>query len=306
MFYKLTVDSWEKINLLEDKLSEGGSSGWIFRGQADESWQLSTNFEREAAKYQHSIDAYWFRNREKYILWDFQRQAHNYANNLPEQENYIEWLSLLQHYGGPTRFLDFTYSFYVALFFSMEKPVVKKTGCNSAIWAVNINKIKDKLSEIVDYSSIGKEGGYDEVIKQYGEWAQDIIIERKSEDVVFLIDPCRQNERIAAQQGVFLFPGNIEKNFEFNICSLFQYRFEKLLDENAESIELTRFKEDKLSDMSIVKIIIPDELRSQILFKLRNMNITSASLFPGLDGFTRSLSFRFAELDYASRQYEQK
>ncbi|PKN72984.1 MAG: hypothetical protein CVU52_07430, partial [Deltaproteobacteria bacterium HGW-Deltaproteobacteria-10] len=295
MFRKLTVDSWEKINSLEDKLSEGGSSGWIFRGQTDESWQLSTNFEREAANYPRSNDAYWFRNREKYILQDFQRGANKYSNNLPEQDNYVEWLSLLQHYGGPTRFLDFTYSFYIALFFSMEKPFIKKTGGNSAIWAVNINKLMDHLSELPAYTSIKKTDGYDKRVEGYGKCAKDIFDARKSDDVVLLIDPYRQNERIAVQQGVFLFPGNIEKHFEFNMCSLFKLGFEKLSDENANRIELAEVKKDKFSEMSIIKIIVPDELRSDILFKLRNMNITSASLFPGLDGFARSLSFRFAE-----------
>lgn len=315
MFYKLTVDSWAKINLLENKLREGGRSSWIFRGQTDESWPLSTNFEREAANYERLNNTHFFKNRERYVLQDFQRRAYNYTSNLPEQENYIEWLSMLQHYGGPTRLLDFTYSFYVALFFCMEKAIIKKACCNSdkeknaydpnsAIWAIDINKLKHQLSELPAYKSIEIEDQYDKFCEKYRKWAKDIFVDNKSEDVVFFIDPYRQNERIAAQQGVFLFPGNIEKPFEFNMCKLLKLDFEELSDENAKTIELSEVKEGKYPDMSIVKIILPVKLRYEILFKLYNMNITSAALFPGLDGFARSLSFRFAELDLALKQYE--
>ena len=133
MFYRITVDSWNDVLLLFDQITHK-SSDWAFRGQSDERWNLSTKFERESNKYQ--CDPYWFKNREKIILEDFQRKAHHYVQNLPDSEKSIEWLSLLQHYGGPTRLLDFTYSYYVAAFFAVET-----SNINSAIWAVNINQL---------------------------------------------------------------------------------------------------------------------------------------------------------------------
>jgi len=39
----------------------------------------------------------------------------------------------------------------------------------------------------------------------------------------------------------------------------------------------------------VKKFIIPASLRLEGVRRLRNMNITAASLFPGLDGFSRSL-----------------
>jgi len=121
MFCKITIDSWTDVLSLFDKITDKVPD-WAFRGHSDEGWELSTKFEREAIKYQ--CDSFWFKNREHYILHDFQRKAHHYVKNLPESENYIEWLSLLQHYGGPTRLLDFTYSFYIALFFAVETATV--------------------------------------------------------------------------------------------------------------------------------------------------------------------------------------
>ena len=41
--------------------------------------------------------------------------------------------------------------------------------------------------------------------------------------------------------------------------------------------------------ISIVKLPIPREWHEEILNELRYMNITAATLFPGLEGFARSL-----------------
>lgn len=291
MFCEITVDSWNDITSLFAKITDKVPD-WAFRGQADETWDLSTKFEREARDYRCQ-DPYWFRNREKYVIQDLQRRAHQYIQNLPESENNIEWLSILQHHGGPTRFLDFSYSSYIALFFAVETAKFA-----SAIWAVNIRKLFEQLSKITAYSSIEKEGRYDRIIKMNNQWADAVIKERKNDNVVFLVEPFKQHERISIQQGLFLFPGNIEMSFESNICSFFELNFDKLSSENARNIKLSEIDRFDFSSVSICKIVVPSSLHSKVLFELHNMNITSATLVPGFDGFARSLSYRFRELDY--------
>lgn len=291
MFYKINVDSWSDTLSLFEKIT-GKVPDWAFRGQTDERWHLSTKFEREAKKYQ--LDSYWFKNREFFILQDFQRRAHQYVQNLPDIGQYIEWLSLLQHYGGPTRLLDFTYSCYAAAFFATE--TAEK---DSAIWAVNIRKFNDQVSKLADFEFKGHL--YLELIEKYNRWAEDIIKERRNTDIVLLIEPFRQHERISIQQGLFLFPGNIEKTFEYNICSLFEFDFRDLSNKNAVNMDFTDIEKIDFSDISIFKIIFPSSLRSKVRIELNKMNMTSTTLFPGFDGFARSLSHRFPELDYATR-----
>lgn len=290
MFYRIIVDSWNSLLLLCDQITNR-SSNWAFRGQSDESWKLSTKFERESEKYQ--CDSYWFKNREQIILQDFQRRAHHYVQNLPDSEKYIEWLSLLQHYGGPTRLLDFTYSYYLAAFFAVET-----SNVNSAIWAVNINRLIEQLSKIPDYSSINKAGLFEVILEKSNQWAETIIKERKNDDIVFIVEPFQQHERISIQQGLFLFPGNIEKPFEQNLCSVFGFNFKDLSTNNAVDVKFSDIGKLNFSEASIIKIIVPAILHSKALSELYDMNVTAATLFPGLDGFARSLSFRFGQLDY--------
>ncbi len=290
MFYRIIVNSWNDIFILFDKITHKNSN-WAFRGQSDESWKLSTKFEREAYKYQ--CEPYWFKNREEIIIQDFQRKAHHYVHNLPDPDSYVEWLSFLQHYGGTTRLLDFTYSYYIAAFFAVETPNI-----DSAIWAVNINKLISQLSKLTDRNLIEMDQTYSGIIEVNIEFANDIIMERKNKDIVFIVEPFHQHDRIAIQQGLFLFPGNIEKPFEHNLCSLFEFDFKDLLSENALDAKFSEMDKLNFSNISIIKIVIPSDLHSKVLTELYKMNVTAATLFPGLDGFARSLStYHFGQLD---------
>ncbi len=81
------------------------------------------------------------------------------------------------------------------------------------------------------------------------------------------------NERYYLQQSVFLSPSNPYKTFN------------EQLDFLHESL-----------DNSLIKIKIPKTERKKALRDLAKMNITRASLFPGLDGFAKSLHIHFSSL----------
>lgn len=81
-------------------------------------------------------------------------------------------------------------------------------------------------------------------------------------------EPEMKNERIVSQQGAFLVSST---NYETYDKILSKYEF--------------RAKE-------AVKYIFNKKMRYEGLKKLRLMNISSATLFPGIDGFCRSLKFQ--------------
>ena len=93
--------SWQEVRLLADQLSF-----YVFRGHGDASWRLATTFER-AWNWNWYVDK---RERERYDLWFFQGEPTS-TSKLPPLDRHLEWLSLVQHDGGPTRLLDFTDSF---------------------------------------------------------------------------------------------------------------------------------------------------------------------------------------------------
>jgi len=226
------------------------------------------------------------------MLREFQRRAHHFEQKRPDLDNPVEWLSYLQHYGGSTRLLDFTDSFYVAAFFAMETSIV-----DSAIWAVNINSLTKSLK--FDGLS-GDSQLYEIIVQRHREMANSYINSKEDgQDLVLVIDPFLQHDRLWTQQGLFLFPCNRKSPFEKNLCATFGLSFESLVSSNARKIGMTELGEFDFKEVAILKIIIPKTLHPKALYDLRDMNVTPATLFPGLDGFARSLNLlmrRFEEI----------
>lgn len=92
-FCAYTCDNWQDARELMYNLSS-----WIFRGQGDASWNLATTLER-AALY-GSCDIRGIPKVEAKTLELFKRRASQYLSNIPGNNNYLEWYSLIQHHGG--------------------------------------------------------------------------------------------------------------------------------------------------------------------------------------------------------------
>lgn len=99
-----------------------------------------------------AFDYYFERNRsesvdyEQWLIREFQRKAHHDLENVPHYNNIIEWLTIMRHYGGPTRLLDWTYSFFVALFFAIER--LDYDNQIAEIWAFNSRKVEDLPKDV--------------------------------------------------------------------------------------------------------------------------------------------------------------
>ena len=134
-FISIKPQNWEEIIDICKRLDS-----WVFRGQSNAEWSLETTIERGMKSYPQE---YFDNRRQELIIYmEFRRRAKQYLMQLPEDKSYVEWMSLIQHYGGPTRFLDFTYSFYIGTFFAVEN-----TAKDSALWAIN-NSVINKKTEI--------------------------------------------------------------------------------------------------------------------------------------------------------------
>lgn len=87
---------------------------------------------------------------ERELLKDFKRRSLPFLKFTPRSE--MEWLCLAQHYGVPTRLLDWTTNPLVALFFACEQ--LPDLGgavyvCEQSVWATHVHEV-DPFEEI-DY-----------------------------------------------------------------------------------------------------------------------------------------------------------
>lgn len=255
------VRDWKHLFQVADDLQQSAGT-WVFRGQRDAAWGLTTSLHRAIADF--GILPENAEKTEVGLFCRFRRQAHHYLGVLtPNDDQVIEWLSLMQHFGAPTRLQDWTYSLFVAAFFALET-----AGGPSAVWAVRRELLLSAMERKLPGPFVSGllRDGYEDNGNSFIEFfARDPAI-----PLVCPVNPYRLNERLAIQQGLFLVAGDITQSFEENL--------------NA-SIS------DADSGGCITKLILPGTLafRSEALGKLHGMNVNAATLFPGLDGFARSL-----------------
>lgn len=120
MEYIESVQSYVKL-ILDNSAKE---NNLIYRGHSSTEFELKPSIGR--CNYSKSL--------EKEIFLKFKQQYYSYTSERPQND--MDLLFLAQHYGLPTRLLDWTYNPMIALYFASENHD-DEDGC---ILSVNLHK----------------------------------------------------------------------------------------------------------------------------------------------------------------------
>jgi hypothetical protein len=254
------ADSWSELVAV----LKGIRCQSVFRGMPDANWVIKSSLERYVADGARRWES------EKSITASFKARSQDYIESGRDPATDVDWWALMQHHGAPTRLVDFTRSPYVAAYFACEPP---EPQSDRAVWALSL---EDSYAGLGDAAATEATLGLSYNLLKAdlarsdlkdlrsllgANLAQDLIFKsRRSQPGLVPFEPARSYGRLAVQQGLFVAPLDVGSPFM----------------ENARHILLT-------------KVVLPFSMRAEALDDLRMMNITEASLFPGLDGFARSL-----------------
>ncbi|MYN42863.1 FRG domain-containing protein [Duganella sp. FT109W] len=154
-----------------------------FRGHANADWKLQPNYDR-LKKPVGEIE----------LLGRFRQNANLLLEKAPAMPYDFGWMFLMQHYGVPTRLLDWTENPLIALYFAVEDKKSKKDG---ALWVL----FPHELNKLSTESRVYIPSFEDDWLANYS-----VISYSKGKDNGILpiaVIATRNNPRIQAQLGVF-------------------------------------------------------------------------------------------------------
>lgn len=253
--FEVEIKDWDSFISLTNEFDVGSPfrSAYVFRGQARDDWFLIPSLLRHAKS--KGIDSEQTLKLEEEALKEFYEQAHLYLPDrvTPERrEELLGWWSLMQHYNVPTRLLDWTESPLVAAYFAVEQHP-DDTG---AVWVVHVPTVKKYMEKV----SLKHE------VPRSVEARKQAFSDPHAKPNLYFISRTIQTDRMGAQQTVSTASNQI-------------------LADHGQVIA-----DSAVDKRTFSKLIIPNTLKFKFLHKLRKMNITARTLFPGIDGLGRSVA----------------
>lgn len=173
------------VHLKED-FNDANTDIW-YRGQANKSWDLTPGFYRNDMGISEST-----------LLKKFKQSASMLLNKDPA--NTFSWMFLMQHYGLPTRLLDWSESPLISLYFALEN-YEKHENTDAILWCLKPTELNNEAN-----ISNGGESNFipsfddEDIIQSYS--IDSVTSSRVSMNPIATI-ATRNNPRIQAQQGVF-------------------------------------------------------------------------------------------------------
>jgi len=249
----IRVNSWNELihNLYDIPKTSLNRyrSNFVYRGLADQSWELDTSLSRLSGDYDKI---------ERPLLRSFGKYAE--PGSLPSDNIWVR-LAIAQHHELPTRLMDWTVSPQVAVHFATsEQGYYDQDG---VIWCVDAVEARSLLpSDLLEVLEAEYASIFSVEMLEFIKTLDDFDRFGKKNSFVLFFEPPSLDARIVNQGAIMSVMPDAK-------------------------LVLSQFLRDHPNLYR--RIIIPKELKWEIRDKLDQDNVTERMLFPGLDGLSRWL-----------------
>lgn len=258
----IVVQSWSELQeaLFADSWNDDLQrfrSHHAFRGLSDASYTLETSLMRLRGRYA---------DLERHLVRNFRKYAHR---SVVERDSLWNWVSVAQHYGLPTRLLDWSNSPHVSLHFATAN--LDRFHRDGAVWVVDYTKVHRLIPQtlrerlITEGANVFTTDMLSRVVPTF-----EAMSEIGTEPYLLFYEPPSIDERIYNQYAFF------------SVASVNALSADELLG--------------RYPDVAY-KIVIPADLKWEVRDKLDLANINERTLFPGLEGLCRWLHRYYSPKD---------
>lgn len=224
-----------------------------FRGQTDKSWHLIPRIYRSGGDGRF----------ERELIRDFRLQSSRFLGNVPTEE--LERLFIMQHYGVPTRLLDWTESHLCALYFAVLDYSNQSDACVWVLdaWSLNLAVLDQQTIPTVEHPAL----------RPYELRSDPKVVERYvNANYPLAVRPSRDTPRIIAQRGCFTVHGCRTDGLD-NIIE--ELRVE------GKSVRIAKIEIEGTSKLALLK-------------QLHLCGFSHSVLFPEMEALSKEICFRYS------------
>ena len=253
---------WRKLNLptQSDKIRPSGDEKLLwFRGQSNAKWGLLPKIWRP--EYEGA--------NEPEMRLEFESIGHQFTKPGVALDKW-QWYFLMQHYGAPTRLLDWTTNPLVALYFAVsdETDIPRP---NSTVWVIdpwrwNRAHVKDLFGPAV--AGWNETAGY--LLDLEDAFDSNSPKENTTKKWPIALEPYHVDQRIAAQSSTF---------------TLFGTKRDMSL-----SPAINNPKGGEVKHAILDRLQIPGDAAVRILQELNHIGINERTMFPGLESVGKQIA----------------
>lgn len=237
------------INEIKQLRNKYGNQPIWFRGQEDSQWSIIPSIQRNG-----------LHKKENFITNDFYIHVNQIEDNMPNKTNYAGWMSLMQHYGLPTRILDWSSSPLIACYFALEKN--RELSNDSCIWVLIPRRVN-------------KQEGFEECVYPIDAYTvqqmlisafkSNVEIEDKYADKIIACHSVEKNLRMYSQQSAFTVH-NSKKRLE-DICD----------------------------SETLFKFVIPYKYKQEIYESISILGISTSFIYPDMEHVSKDIIRKYSE-----------
>ncbi len=254
------INSLNEFTAFIESHLAAGTGGFLYRGCGKSSHKLTPSLFRHPIK----TNVAEFFDLEKKLIGRFKQRSIPYQNR--ELKGEWEYVFFMQHFGVPTRLLDWTENPFLALFFALTSAIQenRKYQDDAALWVLNPSTWNQKVLQHI---------GFDKDILSVDESVLDPYKPNMDGEPNIALMPSEpvaiygihNRPRIIAQRGVFTIFGKNTNPMEDMYINL------------------------DFPQGSLTKLILPKDKIESLLSSVISIGITDSVVFPDLEGLAREI-----------------